>query len=166
MPLQKEVRQFQAAASAGKISRNLHSYNSVQGAIAADDKVRVGGFVKRTASTQNGEVAGASGVAVTASTDKIVGVCLKSNLVNSVQTPIDTFTKGNEVSYIERGYVWIETQTTAKFGQFVFLKDDDGSLVFDDSNTKENHTFTGWKVSQGAEAETSKPQLIEIVSVD
>lgn len=166
MSLQKEVRQFQAAASAGKISRNLHSYNSVQGAIAADDNVRVGGFVKRTASTQNGEVAGASGVAVTTETDKIVGVCLKANLINSVQTPIDTFTKGNEVSYIERGYVWIETQTAANFGQFVFLKNDDGSLVFDNVNTKENHTFTGWKVSQGSEAETNNPQLIEIVSVD
>lgn len=166
MALQKKVRQFQAVASAGQISRNLHSYNSVQGAITADANVCVGCFVKRTSTTAEGEVAGASGVAVTAATDKIVGVCLKNNLINGVnQTPVDTFTKGSEMSYIERGYVWIEAESTANFGQYVFLNEGTGALEFDDNITKAGSVFTGWRVSQGATV-TGDPQLIEITSVD
>lgn len=165
MALQTEVRQFMGAGSAGQISRNIHSYSSVVGATAGDDKVCVGCFVKRTSTTAEGEVVGASGVAVTTATDKIVGICVKANLVNATTTPVEIYSKGDDVVYCEKGFCLIETETTATFGQYVFLRDSDGAMVFDNTPTKASHTFTGWKVSQGATV-TSDPQIIEVVSVD
>lgn len=165
MALQTEVRQFMGAGSAGQISRNIHSFSSIVGATAGDANVCVGCFVKRTAQTAEGEVVGASGVAVTTGTDKIVGICVKNNLVNANTTPVDTFSKGDDMSYAEKGFCLIETESTANFGQYVFLRNSDGALIFDDNITKADHTFTGWKVSQGATV-TSDPQIIEVVSVD
>lgn len=163
--LQKEVRQFQGVASPGQVSRNLHSFSSFKGAITGDDKVCVGCFVKRTATTAENEVVGASGVQVATATDKIVGICVKSKLINSEKTPVEIYPKSYEVEYMEKGYIWIETESTANFGQYVFLNDTTGALEFDDNITKGGSTFTGWKVSQGATV-TSDPQMIEVVSVN
>lgn len=160
MALQQEVRQTQAVASAGQVSRNL-LLSSFRGALTADANVCVGCFVKQTATTKDNEVVGASGVAVTTATDRIVGVCVKSKLINATTMPVETYPKSYEVEYMEKGYIWIETESTANTGQYVFLNEGTGALEFDDATTKVGSVFTGWRVTQGATV-TSDPQMIEI----
>lgn len=163
MALQKEVRKVMSLGSAGEVSRALHSYFLPESAVAGDGNVCVGCFVKRTASTKEGEVVGASGAAVTTATDKIVGICIKGKLITSNTTPVHIYPKGETIQYVEKGSVFIESEATAKVGQYVFLKDADGSLAFDDNPTKGSHTYTGFKVSIGGTT-SGETIVIEVTS--
>ena len=161
MSFQKQVNLNQALGNVGQISKAHHSFLNVIPAIAADDFVKVGSFVQsKAAATNENEVVGASGKAISGS---ILGVVVRDSLkVAGDSTPTLEVKKGENCAVLNEGSIFIETSLQAKKGQYVFLKDDDGTLAFDDSATKTSHTYTGFRVSKGNE--TAARGVIEITT--
>ena len=161
MSFQKQVNLNQALGNVGQISKAHHSFCNVISAIAADENVRVGSFVQSSAAATNeNEVVGASGKAISGS---ILGVVVRDSLkVAGDSTPTLEVKKGENCAILTEGSIFIETSLQAKKGQYVFLKDDDGTLAFDNSATKASHTYTGFRVSKGNE--TAVRGIIEITT--
>ena len=161
MSFQKQVNANQALGNVGQISKAHHSFLNVIPAIAADDFVKVGSFVKGTAAATNeNEVIGASGKQITGS---ILGVVVRDSLkVAGDSTATLAVKKGENCAILTEGSIFIEVNAIAKKGQYVFLKDDDGTLAFDNSATKASHTYTGFRVSKGHD--TTSAGLIEITT--
>ena len=161
MSFQKQVNLNQALGNVGQISKAYHSFCNVIPAIAADENVRVGSFVQSSAAATNeNEVIGASGKAISGS---ILGVVVRDSLkVAGDSTPTLAVKKGENCAILTEGSIFIETSLQAKKGQYVFLKDDDGTLAFDNSATKASHTYTGFRVSKGNDTATAG--LIEITT--
>ena len=161
MSFQKQVNLNQALGNVGQISKAYHSFCNVIPAIAADEFVKVGSFVQsKTSPTNENEVIGASGKAISGS---MLGVVVRDSLkVAGDSTPTLAVKKGENCAILTEGSIFIETSLQAKKGQYVFLKDDDGTLAFDNSATKTSHTYTGFRVSKGHDA--SSAGLIEITT--
>ena len=161
MSFQKQVNLNQALGNVGQISKAYHSFCNVIPAIAADENVKVGSFVQsKTSPTNENEVIGASGKAISGS---ILGVVVRDSLkVAGDSTPTLAVKKGENCAILTEGSIFIEVNAIAKKGQYVFLKDDDGTLVFDNSATKASHTYTGFRVSKGNDTATAG--LIEITT--
>ena len=161
MSFQKQVNANQALGNVGQISKAHHSFLNVIPAIAADEFVKVGSFVQsKTSPTNENEVIGASGKQITGS---ILGVVVRDSLkVAGDSTPTLAVKKGENCAILTEGSIFIETSLQAKKGQYVFLKDADGTLAFDDTATKASHTYTGFRVSKGNE--TAARGVIEITT--
>ena len=161
MSFQKQVNLKQALGNVGQISKAHHSFCNVIPAIAADENVSVGSFVQsKTSSTNENEVIGASGKAITGS---ILGVVVRDSLkVAGDSTATLAVKKGENCAVLNEGSIFIETSLQAKKGQYVFLKTDDGTLAFDNSATKASYTYTGFRVSKGNE--TVARGVIEITT--
>jgi len=161
MSFQKQVNLNQALGNVGQISKAHHSFCNVIPAIAADEFVKVGSFVQsKTSPTNENEVIGASGKAISGS---ILGVVVRDSLkVAGDSTPTLAVKKGENCAILTEGSIFIEVNAIAKKGQYVFLKDDDGTLAFDNSATKTSHTYTGFRVSKGNDAAAAG--LIEITT--
>ena len=161
MSFQKQVNLNQALGNVGQISKAYHSFCNVIPAIAADEFVKVGSFVQsKTTATNENEVIGASGKAISGS---ILGVVVRDSLkVAGDSTPTLAVKKGENCAILTEGSIFIEVNAIAKKGQYVFLKDDDGTLAFDNSATKTSHTYTGFRVSKGNDAAAAG--LIEITT--
>ena len=161
MSFQKQVNANQALGNVGQISKAHHSFLNVIPAIAADDFVKVGSFVQSTAAATNeNEVVGASGKQITGS---IVGIVVRDSLkVAGDSTPTLEIKKGENCAVLNEGSIFIETSLQAKKGQYVFLKTDDGTLAFYNTNTQSNYTYTGFRVSKGNDTATAG--LIEITT--
>ena len=161
MSFQKQVNLNQALGNVGQISKAHHSFCNVISAIAADDFVKVGSFVQSsTSATNENEVVGASGKQITGS---ILGVVVRDSLkVAGDSTATLAVKKGENCAVLNEGSIFIETSLQAKKGQYVFLKDEDGTLAFDDTATKASHTYTGFRVSKGNE--TAARGVIEITT--
>lgn len=143
---QNTIQTTYALGSAGQVTS---PYYNITEAIAAGDDVCVGCFVQtKTGATNELEVIGASGVAISG---KILGVVVKNKYISSDGVAAkNTYKKGDGVSVLNSGSIIIETETAATKGQYVFLKDDNGALIFNDANTLADHTYTGFRVSRGA----------------
>ena len=161
MSFQKQVNLNQALGNVGQISKAHHSFLNVIPAIAADDFVKVGSFVQsKAAATNENEVVGASGKAISGS---ILGVVVRDSLkVAGDSTPTLEVKKGENCAVLNEGSIFIETSLQAKKGQYVFLKDADGTLAFDNSATKASYTYTGFRVSKGHD--TTSAGIIEITT--
>ena len=161
MSFQKQVNLNQALGNVGQISKAYHSFCNVIPAIAADENVRVGSFVQsKTSPTNENEVIGASGVAISGS---ILGVVVRDSLkVAGDSTATLAVKKGENCAVLNEGSIFIEVNAIAKKGQYVFLKTDDGTLAFDNTATKANYTYTGFRVSKGNDTATAG--LIEITT--
>ena len=161
MSFQKQVNLNQALGNVGQISKAHHSFCNVIPAIAADEFVKVGSFVQSsTSATNENEVVGASGKAISGS---ILGVVVRDSLkVAGDSTPTLEVKKGENCAILTEGSIFIEVNAIAKKGQYVFLKDDDGTLAFDNSATKASYTYTGFRVSKGNE--TAARGVIEITT--
>ena len=161
MSFQTQVNLKQALGNVGQISKAHHSFCNVIPAIAADEFVKVGSFVQsKTSSTNENEVVGASGKQITGS---ILGVVVRDSLkVAGDSTATLAVKKGENCAVLNEGSIFIETSLQAKKGQYVFLKDADGTLAFDDTATKASHTYTGFRVSKGNE--TAARGIIEITT--
>ena len=152
MSFQKQVNPSQALGNVGQISKAHHSFCNVIPAIAADEFVKVGSFVqsKAAGATNENEVIGASGKAITGS---ILGVVVRDSLkVAGDSTPTLEVKKGENCAVLNEGSIFIETNLQATKGQYVFLKTDDGTLAFYNTNTQSNYTYTGFRVSKGNDA--------------
>ena len=161
MSFQKQVNLNQALGNVGQISKAHHSFCNVIPAIAADDFVKVGSFVQSSAAATNeNEVIGASGKAISGS---ILGVVVRDSLkVTGDSTATLAVKKGENCAILTEGSIFIEVNAIAKKGQYVFLKDADGTLAFDNTTTKASHTYTGFRVSKGNDAAAAG--LIEITT--
>ena len=161
MSFQKQVNLNQALGNVGQISKAHHSFCNVIPAIAADEFVKVGSFVQsKTSPTNENEVIGASGKQITGS---ILGVVVRDSLkVAGDSTATLAVKKGENCAILTEGSIFIEVNAIAKKGQYVFLKDADGTLAFDDTATKASHTYTGFRVSKGNE--TAARGVIEITT--
>ena len=159
---QSKVELSQALGNVGQISKAHHSFCNVIPAIAADEFVKVGSFVqsKATGATNENEVIGASGKAITGS---ILGVVVRDSLkVAGDSTPTLEVKKGENCAILTEGSIFIEVNAVAKKGQYVFLKDADGSLGFYNASTQSDYTYTGFRVSKGHD--TTSAGLIEITT--
>ena len=162
MTFQKTVNKTQALGSAGQISKAFHNYCNTFSAVATDENVCVGCFVQ--AGAKDGEVVGASGQEITAN---ILGVVVKDKYISSAGTEaVHIYRKGDNVTIINAGNVFIECESVATAGQYVFLKDDNGALAFDDTSTLADHTYTGWRVSVGNAAPYADDGIIEITTAN
>ena len=161
MSFQKQVNLNQALGNVGQISKANHSFCNVIPAIAADEFVKVGSFVQsKTSPTNENEVIGASGKAISGS---ILGVVVRDSLkVAADSTATLAVKKGENCAILTEGSIFIEVNVEAKKGQYVFLKDADGTLAFDNTATKANYTYTGFRVSKGNDTATAG--LIEITT--
>ena len=160
MSFQKQVNLNQALGNVGQISKAHHSFCNVISAIAADEFVKVGSFVQsKTGATNENEVIGTSGKQITGS---ILGVVVRDSLkVTGDSTPTLEVKKGENCAILTDGSIFIEVNAIAKKGQYVFLKDADGTLVFD-TTAQSDHTYTGFRVSKGNE--TDARGIIEITT--
>lgn len=161
MSFQKQVNANQALGNVGQISKAHHSFLNVIPAIAADDFVKVGSFVQSSGTATNeNEVVGASGKQITGS---ILGVVVRDSLkVTGDSTPTLEVKKGENCAILTEGSIFIEVNAIAKKGQYVFLKDADGSLGFYNATTQSDYTYTGFRVSKGNE--TAARGVIEITT--
>ena len=161
MSFQKQVNANQALGNVGQISKAHHSFLNVIPAIAADEFVKVGSFVQSpTAPTNENEVIGASGKAITGS---ILGVVVRDSLkVAGDSTPTLEVKKGENCAILTEGSIFIEVNAQAAKGKYVFLKNTDGSLGFFDTTTQSDYTYTGFRVSKGHD--TTSAGLIEITT--
>ena len=151
---QKQVETAQALGVAGHIAQGRGSYFNTISGICADDKVEVGYFVKR--GDNEGEFKGVKGVAP----GKIVGVAVFDNFQSAEGSSV-TKAKGETVTVLNEGSVFIETDKAAKVGQFVSLSNDSGEMFFGDTpTTDKSGVATGFIVVKG-NSET-KRGVIEI----
>ena len=161
MSFQKQVNLNQALGNVGQISKAHHSFCNVIPAIAADEFVKVGSFVQsKTAATNENEVIGASGKAISGS---ILGVVVRDSLkVAGDSTPTLEVKKGENCAILTEGSIFIEVNVEAKKGKYVMLQTTDGALGFYDSSTQSGYTYTGFRVSKGNE--TAARGVIEITT--
>ena len=163
MAFQKTVSKTQALGSAGQISKAFHNYCNTFSAVATDENVCVGCFVQ--AGTNDGEVKGASGVAVTG---KILGVVVKDKYISSCGTEaVNTYKVGDNVTVLNAGNIFIEVKAAAKVGQYVHLSKDAGALSFDDAiDNGGTKVYTGFRVSVGNQAPYATNGIIEITTAN
>lgn len=161
MGFQKTVSKSQALGSAGRISKAIHSYLNTFQAIAGDDKVKVGCFVQK--GQKEGEVIGTSGVSVN---NKVLGVVVKDHYVSSESETI-TYKAGDNVTILNAGNIFIETDKEAKIGQYIHIAKANGDLSFDDEIDTSGSTkvYTGFRVSKGEMPYTNKA-IIEITTAN
>lgn len=151
--MQKSVG-VMGVAKAGQILKGLHSDYLEFSAPTKDTSVCVGQFVQ----TDGKFIKGASGNAISG---KIVGIAIANEYFSGVDNS-NSYPANVNVSFAYQGCIAIETSTQANVGQYVFLKNDDGSLVFDNAKTKEQHTFTGFRVVYGTNGSVTEPQIIGV----
>ena len=162
MSFQKKVNSTQALGSAGRISKAIHSYLNTFQAIAGDDKVKVGCFVQK--GDKEGEVVGTTGVAVNS---KVLGVVVKDHYVSSESETI-TYKAGDNVTILNAGNIFIETDKEAKIGQYIHISKTDGALSFDETIDTSGSTkvYTGFRVSKGNQAPYTADGIIEITTAN
>ena len=121
MAFQKQVNKTQALGSAGQISKAFHNYCNTFSAVATDGNVCVGCFVQ--AGTNDGEVKGASGQAITT---KILGVVVKDKYINSCGTEaVHIYRQGDNVTILNAGNIFIKVLNflfNDTFGSLMQLK--------------------------------------------
>ena len=144
MAFQSEVTSASLAlGNKGQIVNGFHSYCSVTDCVTSEN-ISVGEFAQT--SVNENEVKATNGKAITGS---IVGVVLRDSLKNSnTNTPSTIIPAGNNVTIIDSGNVYIETDEVANVGDFVFLDSTNGNLYFSD-RLEVGYTPTGWSVFIG-----------------
>ena len=151
--MQKSVG-VMGVAKAGQILKGLHSDYLEFSAPTKDTSVCVGCFVQ----TDGKFIKGASGNAISG---KIVGIAIANEYFSGVENG-NTYPANVNVSFAYQGCIAIETKSEANVGQYVFLKTDDGTLAFGDTKTKEQHTYTGFRVVYGTNGSVTEPQIIGV----
>lgn len=142
--MQKEIKFYQAIGSAGEVVKASHSYMLTEDYIATSD-CEIGTFLQRGAKGK--EATQATGKPITSD---ILGVCVKTNFVNSEATT-NTYKAGANVFVLERGQIFMNFSTATKNGQYVFLNEADGSLAVGDTSIKSGYRYTGFRIVDGGQ---------------
>ena len=151
--MQKHVGAM-GVAKPGQILKGLHSDFLPFSAETKDTSVCVGQFVQ----TDGKFIKGASGNAISG---KIAGIAIANEYFSGVENS-DAYPANVNATFAYQGCIAIETKTQANVGQYVFLKNSDGSLVFNDTKTKEQHTYTGFRVVYGTNGSVTGTQIIGV----
>ena len=151
--MQKSVG-VMGAAKAGQILKGLHSDYLEFSAPTKDTSVCVGCFVQ----TDGKFIKGVKGGTITG---KIVGIAIANEYFSGVENS-NAYPANINATFAYQGCIAIETSTQANVGQYVFLKNDDGTLAFDDTKTKGEHTYTGFRVVYGTNGNVTEPQIIGV----
>ena len=151
--MQKSVG-VMGAAKPGQILKGLHSGFLPFSAETKDTSVRIGCFVQRDGKF----IKGASGSQITG---KIAGIAIANEYFSGVENS-DAYPANVNATFAYQGCITIETSTQANVGQYVFLKTADGTLAFDDTKTKGEHTYTGFRVVYGTNGSVTEPQIIGV----
>ena len=141
-------------AKPGQILKGLHSSFLPFSAETKDTSVRIGCFVQ----TDGKFIKGASGSQITG---KIAGIAIANEYFSGVENS-DAYPANVNATFAYQGCISIETKTQANVGQYVFLKNSDGSLAFGDTKTKAEHTFTGFRVVYGTNGSVTGTQIIGV----
>ena len=141
-------------AKPGQILKGLHSDFLPFSAETKDTSVCVGQFVQ----TDGKFIKGASGNAISG---KIAGIAIANEYFSGVENS-DAYPANVNATFAYQGCIAIETKTQANVGQYVFLKNSDGSLVFNDNKTLASHTFTGFRVVYGTNGSVTGTQIIGV----
>lgn len=141
-------------AKPGQILKGLHSSFLPFSAVTKDTSVRIGCFVQADGKF----IKGASGNQITG---KIVGIAIASEYFSGVENS-DAYPANVNATFAYQGCIAMVSDKQANVGQYVFLKNDDGSLVFNDTKTKAEHTFTGFRVVYGTNGSVTEPQIIGV----
>lgn len=158
--MQNKVYKEMGVGSAGEIAKGFHSYLMLfHGGVEDNDNVCAGCFVQTT--DVEGIVKGASGNTID---HPIFGVVVKDHFINATDNTA-IFNKDNVVTILYKGAIFIETKSPAKVGQYVFLKNDTGALVFDNTDTKEGHTYTKFKVAKGTDSAVNADLGFDIIVI-
>ena len=135
-------------AKPGQILKGLHSnFSGFSAPVKENANVKIGQFVQLDGKFAKGVAGGVS--------SKIAGVVVANEYFSGVENS-DAYPANVNVFFINKGCIAIETTEDAKAGQYVFIKNDDGTLAFGDSDTLESHTYTGFIVVYGASNVTDK----------
>ena len=141
-------------AKPGQILKGLHSSFLPFSAETKDTSVRIGCFVQ----TDGKFIKGASGSQITG---KIAGIAIANEYFSGVENS-DAYPANVNATFAYQGCISIETKTQANVGQYVFLKNSDGTLAFGDTKTKEQHTYTGFRVVYGTNGSVTGTQIIGV----
>lgn len=145
MGFQKEVRADMGVANPGDIVEAHGSHLLLQQMITEDDKCEVGGFVR--AGTKPGGCINAAG------TSEIIGIIVNDKYYDSSTEGV-TLPQGTPVSVAVFGVIAVTNtySASATFMDDVYVKESDGTLVFNNTGTApEGATKTHWKVKQGCQ---------------
>ena len=151
--MQKSVG-VMGAAKPGQILKGLYSDFLPFSAVTKDTSVCVGCFVQ----TDGKFIKGVKGSQITG---KIVGIAIANEYFSGVENS-NAYPANVNASFAYQGCISIETSTQANVGQYVFLKNDDGTLAFGDTKTKGEHTYTGFRVVYGTNGSVTEPQMIGV----
>lgn len=151
--MQKSVGAM-GVAKPGQILKGLHSSFLPFSAVTKDTSVRIGCFVQADGKF----IKGASGNKITG---KIVGIAIANEYFSGVESS-DSYPANVNATFAYQGCISIASDKQANAGQYVFLKNSDGSLVFDNAKTKAEHTFTGFRVVYGTNGSVTEPQIIGV----
>lgn len=156
--MQKKVNRM-GVGTAGQIVKGIHNYCMLFHSPVKDDSVFVGGFIQTADNPQL--IQGASGRQITG---KILGVVIKDQYITA-ESNTDNYKPNDIATCLTKGVVYIETKTPAKVGQYVFLKNSDGTLAFDDTETKADHTYTGFRVVVGTGSAVNTEVGFDIIAI-
>lgn len=141
-------------AKPGQILKGLHSSFLPFSAVTKDTSVRIGCFVQADGKF----IKGASGNQITG---KIVGIAIANEYFSGEENS-DAYPANVNATFAYQGCISMVSDKQANAGQYVFLKNSDGSLVFGDTKTKAEHTFTGFRVVYGTNGSVTGPQIIGV----
>lgn len=79
----------------------------------------------------------------------ILGVVIENNIKIGSQSRLSSIPNGHTVTALKKGAVFVKATSDATYGYYVHLKNADGAVVYDQSPTKNDHTFTGFQVTKG-----------------
>ena len=153
--LQSQVNIKQPLGVPGNVSQQQNSYFNIFGAICADDKVQVGYFVQK--GVNDNEVVGVKGNSVS----EIIGLAIFDRLQSGYDLNSAMRGKGDNVTILNVGNVFIETELKCDSGDYVCVNADNGDLVID-SAVPTNAAFTGFRVLKGNASATKG--VIEITT--
>lgn len=159
--LQNQVFAMQSIGKPGVISRAHLNFKNVIGAVVIDDNVVAGSFVQLGDEHNDNtttQVKGATGQPVN---NPILGVALfeYTSLCDDVNGAIQ-FKRGDTINVLTTGNVFVLFEQTCSVGQYLMIKEDDGTLMASSTGNDGGYVNTGWKILKTAT--TAGNNIIEI----
>lgn len=111
-----------------------------------DNNVTVGSFVQVDQTTQKCYNALKVGNVNAAINKFLLGVVIFDERHIDVGNNSDRIPKNNWAHILLKGSIFVTCSVASKFGQWVHIKTQDGSLALDDNVTKADHKNTGFRV--------------------
>lgn len=152
--MQKQVNVTMPVGFEGMFA-TISSCLEVRRYISGDSKIIPGIFLQVDTATDRAKPAmkAATFGINSANIDKLyVGLCVFNERFVDVGNNSNRIPIGNRVTVLTKGTAFVKWTVATTAGKYIHLKKSDGDLVFDDSPTKADHIYTGFRVLKGAAA--------------